>query len=181
LADDSTAVQTVALSKQGEWPVYVSLYKGKGLLIGWLRVTNDGTNDIFGTLGWMKPSLPTSALYKPGFWMNSGAIGSHYVAPSGTADLLQITDGLVLLNGGNLPGSSNSVTFGPSSKLVNTGPNTLTMTFTPASGLFTGKFKEAGSSETFILKGAVLQRQNNASGYAPGADQSGRVLFEPAP
>jgi hypothetical protein len=92
--------------------------------------------------------------------------------------MLQITDGIVTLNGGNLPFSINPVTFGPSSKLVNDGPNTLKLTFTPASGLFSGTFKKTGTSKTYNIKGAVLQKQNYGSGYAPGSDQSGRVVFQ---
>ena len=181
LADGSVALQTVALSKNGEWPVCISLYGGKGILIGWLKFADDGTNDLAGTLRWMKPSLPTSKLYKSGFNVNSHVVGSHYVAPIGTAKMLNITDGVVLLSGGNLPDSSNPVTFGPSSKLVNNGPNALKLTFTPATGLFAGTFSEAGTTRIFAIKGAVLQRQNQGSGYAPGPDQSGRVVFQAAP
>ena len=181
LADGTVLMQTAALSKNGYWPVCLSLYQGKGLLIGWLQVADDGTNDLAGTLRWMKPSQPTSKLYKAGFNVNSEVIGSHYVAPLGTAKMLNITDGIVVLSGGNLPYSINPVTFGPSSKLVNDGPNALKLTFTPATGLFSGTFKRAGTTKTYAIKGAVLQRQNNGSGYAPGADQSGRVVFQTGP
>ncbi|SPE61533.1 hypothetical protein SBV1_730006 [Verrucomicrobia bacterium] len=181
LADGTVAVQNVALSKNGEWPVYISLYQGKGMLIGWLQFANDGTNDLSGALGWTKPNLPTSKLYKLGFSVNSEVIGSHYVAPIGTAKMLQITDGVVLLSGGNLPDSSNPVTFGPSSKLVNNGPNALKLIFMPASGYFSGTFREAGTTEVFPTKGAVLQRQNYGSGYAPGSNQTGLVIFRAVP
>lgn len=66
-------------------------------------------------------------------------------------------------------------------KLVNNGPNLLKLTFTRTTGLFSGTFKEAGTTTTFVIKGAVLQRQNNGSGYAPGTDQSGRVVFQAVP
>jgi hypothetical protein len=181
LADGTVLAQNSALSKNGEWPVYLSLYQNQGLLIGWLQFADDGTNDIIGTLRWMKPSQPASKLYKAGFNVNSDATGSHYVAPVGTAKMLDITDGLVVLGGGNLPDSSNPVTFGASSKLVNNGTNTLKLTFAPATGLFSGTFKEAGTARTYAIKGAVLQRQNYGSGYAPGTNQSGRVVFEAAP
>lgn len=181
LADGSVAMQNVALSKNGEWPVCISLYQGQGVLIGWLKFADDGTNDLAGTLRWMKPNQPASKLYKAGFNVNSDVVGSHYVAPIGTDKMLNITEGVVVLGGGNLPDSSNPVTFGASSKLVNNGPNALKLTFAPATGLFSGTFKEAGTTRIFAIKGAVLQRQNNGSGYAPGADQSGRVVFQAAP
>jgi hypothetical protein len=65
--------------------------------------------------------------------------------------------------------------------VVNNGPNTLRLSFSPASGFFAGTFKEAGATTTFALRGAVLQRQNNGSGYAPNSGQSGRVVFRAAP
>jgi len=185
LADGIMAVQNVALSRNGEWPVCISLHGGKGILIGWLQFVDDaakgnaGTgNEIAGTLRWIKPAIASGKLYKQGFSVNSDAIGSRYVPPTGTDNMLQITDGIVTLNGGNLPFSINPVTFGPSSKLVNDGPNTLKLTFTPASGLFSGTFKKTGTSKTYNIKGAVLQKQNYGSGYAPGSDQSGRVVFQ---
>jgi len=181
LADGSAVAQTVALSKNSQWPAFVSLYQGKGMLIGWLQFVDDGTNDLSGSLRWMKPNLPASKLYKPGFSVNSEAVGSQYVAPLGTASMLQISNGVVMLSGGDLPDSSNLVTFGPSSKLVNNGPNVLKLTFTRTSGFFSGTFKQAGATQSFLIKGAVLQRQNNGSGYAPGSDQSGRVDFRAAP
>ena len=181
LADGTVIVQNTALSKHGEWPVCLALYQGKGLLIGWLQFADDGTNDLAGTVRWMKPGQPTSALYKPGFSVNSDVIGSRYVAPSGTNKMLNITNGVVVLSGGNLPSSSNAVTFGASSKLVNHGTNTLKLLFTRTTGLFTGTFKETGTTKTYAIKGAVLQRQNEGSGYAPGTNQSGRVVFQAAP
>jgi hypothetical protein len=64
---------------------------------------------------------------------------------------------------------------------VNNGTNTLKITFVPASGAFSGTFKESGGTRKFQIKGVVLQRQNVGTGYAPGPDQSGRILLEPAP
>ena len=181
LADGTVLAQNTALSKNGEWPVCVSLYRGGGLLIGWLQFGNDGTNDLAGTVRWIKPNQPTSLLYKAGFNVNSDVIGSRYVAPSGTNKMLNITNGLVVLGGGNLPDSSNPVTFGASSKLVNNGTNTLKLTFTRTTGAFSGTFKETGTTRIYAIKGAVLQRQNYGTGYAPGTNQSGRVVFEAAP
>ncbi len=181
LADGTAIVQNTALSKNGEWPVCLALYQGKGLLIGWLQFADDGTNDLAGTVRWMKPVQPTSVLYKAGFSVNTDVIGSRYVAPSGTNKMLNITNGVVVLSGGNLPSSSNAVTFGASSKLVNNGTNTLKLLFTRTTGLFSGTFKETGGTKIYAIKGAVLQRQNEGAGYAPGTNQSGRVVFQAAP
>ncbi|HTD66627.1 MAG TPA: hypothetical protein VK846_08880, partial [Candidatus Limnocylindria bacterium] len=181
LADGTALVQNVPISKNGDWSLYDSLCGGRGVLLGWLRFADDGGNDLAGTLRWIKPAIAGGALYPAGFAVNSDAVGSHYLRPTGSDSVLQITDGLVILNGGNLPDSSNPETFGPKSKLVNNGPNTLKLIFTPASGLFRGTFKEAGTTQTIPLRGAVLQKQNVGSGYGIGEDQSGWIFFQTVP
>ena len=130
---------------------------------------------------WIKPARPGGKLYPAGFAVDSDVIGSRYTPPIAPENMLQITDGEVILNGGNLPDSTNPVMFGPNSRLVNNGPNTLKLNFAPASGTFSGTFKEAGTTRIYPIKGVVLQRQNYGAGYAPGADQSGRVVFQAAP
>ena len=114
--------------------------------------------------------------------MDSDSLGSHYVAPVGMAPVLEITNGVVILSGGNLSGdSANDVTLGPKSKVTNLGPNQLTMTFTLSSGLFKGTFVEPGTTKKRAFNGAVLQKANNGSGHWLGTNQSGRVVFQAAP
>ena len=50
---------------------FISIMVGGGLLIGWLQFGNDGTNDLAGTVRWIKPNQPTSKLYQAGFNVNS--------------------------------------------------------------------------------------------------------------
>jgi hypothetical protein len=46
--------QKGALAANGQLPVYVNLYRGKGSWFGWLTFTNTATNDIPGLLLWTK-------------------------------------------------------------------------------------------------------------------------------
>jgi hypothetical protein len=71
--------------------------------------------------------------------------------------------------------------LGPNSNLVNIGPNSLRLVFVPRTGRFSGSFMEAGTTRVFPINGVFLQRQNFGSGHAPGPNQSGRVIFLPAP
>jgi hypothetical protein len=174
-------LQKTPISKNGDWPLYVSLDNGGGALVGWMHFGDNGAADLSGRLRWIKPSRPASRFYPAGFAADSDAIGSRYVAPTGGDNVLQITDGLVLLDGGSLPDSSNPVTFGPNSRLVNNGPNKLKLVFVPSNGRFSGTFKEAGSNTVFPIDGVVLQRQNFGAGFAPGRNESGRVIFRAAP
>jgi hypothetical protein len=181
LADGTVLVQKSAVSGNGDWPLYASVYNGAGVLVGWMHFGDDGAADLSGRLRWIKPNRPRSKLYPDGFTLDSDAIGSRYVVPTGGDNVLPFTDGLVILDGGNLPDSTNPVLFGPNSKLVNNGPNSLRLVFVPRNGRFSGTFKEAGTTRVFPIKGVVLQRQNFGSGHVRGPNQSGRVIFLPAP
>jgi hypothetical protein len=181
LADGAHLSQRATLSRNGDWPFYESLYSGQGVVLGWLRFVDDGTNDVSGRVHWIRPPISNSLRYPAGFAVNSDVIGSRFTSPVGNQSILEFTDGLLILNGGNLPDSSNPVTFGPNGKLVNNGPNKLNLIFNRSSGEFQGAFKEAGSTQIFPLEGAVLQRQNIGSGHSIGTNQSGWILLRAVP
>jgi hypothetical protein len=53
--------------------------------------------------------------------------------------------------------------------------NKLTMTFSPASGLFRGSVVDPDGSRRMPFGGVVLQNQNMGSGFFMMGSQSGRV------
>jgi hypothetical protein len=183
LADGTKVAQSASISKSGQWPLYVSLYAGGGSVLGWLQFADNTSNDVSGQLNWIRPPIKTSKLYPGGFSMASAAVGSLYVAPVGrAARVLEITNGMDILSGGNLTeNSTNAVTLGLSSKVVNAGSNKLTLTFALPSGLFTGTLVEAGTTRHIPYSGVVLQKANYGSGYFLGTNQSGSVRFSAAP
>jgi hypothetical protein len=186
LADGTPAAQRVALSKDGEWPLYVSLYGGQGSLLGWVTVTNQDASDLNGPrVSWTKPALTTGKYYPQGFQVESPLVGSRYVPPLGTTNrVLNITNGIVTFTGGNLSADlANSITLGLGSKVTNNASNTnkLILNFTLPTGLFSGSVTPANTTRVIPFKGAVLQKANNASGYFLGTNLSGRVLLEAAP
>jgi hypothetical protein len=75
LGDGTPVTPTAYESEQRQWPVYVSLDSGNGMLLGWLAFTNEPDADIDGLLYWFKPAQPSSALYKAGFTNEIQAIG----------------------------------------------------------------------------------------------------------
>ena len=114
--------------------------------------------------------------------MDSDALGSRYVAPVGPAKVLEITDGTIILSGGNRSGSStNDVTLGARSRVTSTGPNEVTLNFTFSAGLFKGTYREDGTNRKTTFNGAVLQKANYGSGHFLGTNQSGRMVFGTAP
>jgi hypothetical protein len=184
LADGTPVFQRVALSKNGEWPLYISLYGGLGSLLGWVTFADEPGSDLSSLpVSWTKPPLPTAKYYPQGFHVESPMTGSRYVPPSGASNtVLNIAHGSISFVGGNLPEPLvNSFVLEPGSKLTNEGPNKLTLTFALPTGLFTGSLTPTNTTRAIPFKGTVLQKANNASGYFLRTTSSGRVLLEATP
>ena len=183
LADGAKVTQKVSISKDGHWPVYASLHTGRGSLLGWLVFADRSDDDVSGRLSWIRPAIPAGKLFPAGFAVDSDTIGSRYVAPVGKTNLvLQITNGIVIMNGGDMPAvSTNGITLGLGSKVVSTGTNKLTMTFTLSSGLFKGTLVESGLTGKQSFSGVVFQKANYGSGFCLGTNQSAQVVLQAAP
>jgi hypothetical protein len=152
---------------QGQWPFYISLDSGNGMLLGWLAITNEPDQDIAGVLNWFKPG---------GFTNEIQAVGSKYSFDKGER-VLNLTNGYVLMDGGGLAQNiSNQFTLEPNNNVK--GSNKLTLTITPSSGLFQGAATNA-LGKTISLSGAVLQKRNSGFGQFLNHGQIGNVTLAP--
>lgn len=177
LAEGTKISQSVPVSTNGHVPFYVSLYSGKGSLVGWL--TNSPAEDFTGDVCWIRPALTSLKIYTNGFNYLTNFIGSRYVA---TNPILNVVTGQVVLSDGRLDSSwITGATLGANSKMTNTGPGKLVFNFTLASGLFTGSYQPTNTVKALPFSGAVLQRLGRASGFFINSNQSGRVSFKAAP
>ena len=176
LGDGTTVTPTASESQQGDWPLYISLYGGNGVLFGWLTFTNEPDRDIDGLLNWFKPAQPASPLYKAGFTNEIEAVGSAYSFNSGER-VPDLTNGYVLLENGGLAQSiSDQFTLGPNNVVA--GSNKLRLTITTSTGLFQGTLTNA-EGKTISITGAVLQKQNDGFGQFLNGDQTGNVYLAP--
>jgi hypothetical protein len=187
LADGAAISQSVAISKDGNIPLYVSLYSRQGSLLGWLTLTNNPSNNpaqtILGAnLSWIKNPGKAGTLYDGGFTnVNLAAFGSLYIPPQTGGNVLSLTNGTLTLSNANLGGSliySNLTVAG--NKLVNNGPGTLSGVIAPASGVLTLTFRAAGANADLEAKGVILQGDSptNAAGWFLDAGQSGFFLLQ---
>jgi len=64
-----------------QWPLYASLYSGKGAVLGWAAFTNQAATDFEGVLSWNKPVISTAIYYPGGFSSEAALLGSRYAAP----------------------------------------------------------------------------------------------------
>jgi hypothetical protein len=181
LADGTRVSQGVPLSKHGFWPLYVSLYSGKGSVISWLAITNRATDDLNGTLSWIKPVDVRARYYPGGFTNQSAVVGSFYIPPLGvTNHVLNLTNAEVAFSGGNLIADfTNSVALGPNSRVINLSSNRLTMSFSLSTGTFRGSAMDRSTGRSMPYSGAVLQKLNAGYGFLPGTNQSSRVVLAP--
>ena len=187
LGDGTAISQSVPVAKDGNIPLYVSLYSRQGSFQGWLTVANDTNNTpaqsiVGNNLSWIKISSRAGTLYAGGFTnTNIMILGSLY-QPSNP---LALTNGTLTISNGNL-GSAlvySNLTI-VNNKLVNNDPNNppnpLSGVITPGTGILTVTFKATGASANTVAKGVVLQdtSSTNGAGWFLGTGQTGYFLLQ---
>jgi hypothetical protein len=178
LGDGTKVSQRSFISKDGQWPLFVSLYAKQGLLIGRLTFdTNQPDTDLSGYCAWLKAPQPANKFYSAGFALGPiQALGSKYSFTAGVP-LVNWTDGQIVLENGNLPQSiTNGLSIDANNKI--TGTNKLAVSFTTATGLFHGTVINPDTGKPISVNGALLQKQNIGYGYFFGTNQTGGVVLE---
>ena len=176
LADGAKLSQSVPLSKDGDWPLFGSLYSGRGFIMSWAKFAETTSEDIGGEVVWFKPAVPRAKLYPIGFTFSTALHGSRYQAAN---KVLSFSNGQLELEGGGLEDDIiNQITLGDGNLVTNLSSNKLNLAFSTSTGLFSGRVEEPGSSTAIPFKGAVLQKQNVGFGWFMGrSSQSGEVTL----
>jgi hypothetical protein len=181
LADGTKISQSATLSQYGQWPFYVPLYSGRGLVMSWMSFGEKTSSDVNGALRWIKSSDATSAIYPAGFIHDCEVLGSVYTTPAKSAGgVLAFADGAIQCSGGTSGNFSYDVVIG-SKKIIDTSGSLLTAKLSASDGLFKGKLVDPVTHISFPFQGAILQKQNLGCGYFLGAGRSGRVLLVERP
>ncbi|PWU09030.1 MAG: hypothetical protein C5B50_28180 [Verrucomicrobia bacterium] len=175
LPDGTRMTESSVVSKEGNWPLYIPLYGGQGSLQSWIAFANTGTNDLGGSINWIKPALP-KAVYYPGGVTNSGyASGSRYSPPARGSQLFQFSNAALILEGAGLAQPvTNHLLLGANNTISST--NKVSMTLNSSAGTFSGKVPN-GASKTFVLSGVVLTNSNEGRGYFTSTNLSGFMKF----
>ncbi|HEY3863647.1 MAG TPA: hypothetical protein VGO59_17365 [Verrucomicrobiae bacterium] len=178
LADGTPVSQISAIGANGLWPFYAPLYAGRGEILGWVNFANNGQADLSGGLVWTKEPAARAASYPAGFEFAPVLQGSHFTAGTVKAPLLDFNAGTVILNGVCLPGSlTDYFTVGANQRLI--GTNRLAISFSPATGLFTGAAPNPFGARPLVFSGMFMSRQNFGRGYFVNSNLSGTVFFGP--
>ena len=180
LADNTAFTHSAQVSSNGIWPLYVSLYGGRGSLLGWVTLNTNPPPAIpieSPRVSWIKPAVLNDTYYPAGFQSETSLTGSRYRK---TSPLLPLTNAVVVFTGGNLESPvTNLVMLTSSNTVLNLGPNPLNLTLTKSNGAYSGTLTLSNPDRTFPFKGVLLQVQTNGAGFFPGTNQSGRVYLGP--
>ena len=178
LADKSAFSLGTLLCDDGTFPVHDSLYNGKGIIQGWLGLTNSSNADVTGDLLWEKPSYAGRTFYPAGFTNDVPVVGSRYVA---TNPALNWTNGVVVFQGGNLSAPfTNSILLDARGRVANLSDNKLELKIQSGSGRFSGSTKAPLTGVRISFSGVILQKDNVGFGFFPDAPLSGQALIGPA-
>jgi hypothetical protein len=192
LADGSTISAALKLTNDATAPLFVSLYKGKGLLAGGITFDATQAESDAACVGmrWMRAAnLTTPAGYLAG-WPNGitvDFVASKYDKTKGFGLTNTSPSGLNLkfeASGGDLAnaveGNPNLSTKNALTVLKTTAnPNKLTTRFTATTGALSGTFTVSGEKKATTFAGVVLQKSQIASGFflrgTKAATQSGLI------
>lgn len=169
LADGTAISQSSAVSKDGYWPLYITLYGGKGSLWGWGYFTNH-TLAAAPALSWInETNSAKKAMYRPGFTNQQAAlIGGLY-----TSAFALPADLTATLAGGNLPFAIMDTNLAENT-------NHLVFKTNNKTGVISGSFANPSEpNQTVKISGVVLPGQTNAEGYFLGTNQSGAFTLGP--
>ena len=178
LADGSTFSHSAYVTPDGDWPLYISLYVGKGAIVSWLTFTNLSSSDVSGDLVWIKQAGASATSFPLGFTNGLKVVGSTYLAPDAAGKAVNLAGAVVDFNGGSLATSFNNVvSVNAGSQVVNLSPNAMTFSINAANGLFAGQVSEPGNGITHRLGGVILQKQNAGYGTMVGIPNGSRVVL----
>ncbi len=188
LADGSAFMSTgTAISQSGEWPLYGSLFSGKGSVLGWVTFPARGAASQM-TLGqalWFETAASGSRYYTNGFSLLTNDLSllvDRYVPPAKGVAVLASVNYTVLLYGGNLSSTlSDNITISSNNAVVVTGlnPHQLSLTINAGAGTFSGSFVSPVTSAKTALKGVLLPGANLGFGYFLGVNQTGGIRIQP--
>ena len=197
LADGSGAIQRQALARDNTWPLFLNLYRSKGVMLGNITVDKSQTDsDIDGSVNWFKPVVARDTYFPIGFRiLDATFMGSAYTPPAaGTRALTGFAEAddnaiLTLQEGSLLGDIVRSTTFSATNDITITNPGNerFVLDLDPLSGVFGGSFVHPVSATRTRIIGVLFQKQSIGVGRFPGLSvpgvnpQTGRVLLESKP
>jgi hypothetical protein len=188
MADGATFTATgAAISQDGDWPLYGSLFSGKGSVLAWVKFpAHSAPSQMTSSQAlWFETAGTGSHYYTNGFSLLTNQLRllvDHYIAPPRGVAVLPGVNYAVQLFGGNLgAGLSNNVTISSKNAVATEdfNANKLSITINAVAGTFSGSFASPAVGSTTALQGVLLPDDNSGFGYFLGTNQGGGILIQP--
>ena len=174
MADGATFAGTgAAISQDGDWPLYGSLFSGKGSVLAWVKFPkHSAPSQVTSSRAlWFETAGTGSRFYTNGFSLLTNQLSllaNYYEAPPRGTAVLPNVNYMVQIFGGNLGSSlSENVTISSNNAVVVPGLNTnkLSIAINASAGTFSGSFVSPVTHGTTTLKGVLLPADNTGFGY----------------
>jgi hypothetical protein len=173
LADGTKFSQSTGVVN-GQLPLYAALYRGAGLLVGWVGFAENAASDAEGDVIWISPAYSSRSFYTEGFVNNGRAVASRVQR---TANMAGFLDGLLTLAGGGLPETiSVPVAVDGRGRIFADRAAKLKLSVA-ANGTFRGSVANPETGRALPFSGVVFQREALGAGYFLNQRQSGRVFL----
>jgi hypothetical protein len=188
MADGATfTANGAAISQDGDWPLYGSLFSGKGSVLAWVKFPKHSapSQTTSGQAFWFETAGSGSHYYTNGFSLLTNQLSllvNHYATPPRGGAVLPDVNYTVQIFGGNLASSlDGNVTISSNNAVAVAGLNTnkLSITINAGAGTFGGSFVSPVTGEKTTLQGVLLPANDAGFGYFLGTNQGGGILIQP--
>jgi hypothetical protein len=180
LPDKTLLSQTVGLSKNGVWPLYVPLYAGAGSMIGWVTATNDTQPLQTEPNGVSVIKVNNNRYYYPTGFTNQFTLKSSAAVPFEFVVPVISQTGTLTFSGANLSSDLvGSYTMTANNVfLPDTSPNKFKLTFDKTTGYLNGSFVHPDTHLITTFKGLLLPNANSVQGYFYTPTQTGEFKLQ---
>ena len=182
LGDGTRASTSLAISAEGNWPVFVPLYRSTGWLAGAARFQPvAGVSDAAGELSWSKPQPAgfsakvalTACKYTP---PGNGRCAFPFENVAGNAEWLADSGGLVAPLKKTI-----TIDVRNAAQPVVADAGQLKMRIGPATGIVTGSFIHPELGRIVSFAGVILQKQARAIGHFSAPNRTGTITMQRNP
>ena len=170
LADGSTVSAGSPVLENGQWPLFVSLYRGSGSLFGTVQFgATLAQADMGASLVWVKPERLKDAIYPAGFATTLNLDGERYKYTRGSS-ALGVAKGIIKIDSadGIVGAIQHQVWLLPAKAfgVIDSAADRLSLRIDGVRGLLTGTFRDPANARSVLaFRGAFHQGQQRASGF----------------
>jgi uncharacterized protein YfaP (DUF2135 family) len=177
LPDGGKVSNSVQLTSDGNWPLHIGVSRGKGLVSGLAKFSNEAAmTDVDGFLQW-RPSNTSDLL-------SVAMIGSRFDKVSFAMKAVNFDNNQNNIHLSAFPSAnaesliSHKITLGLKNKVAVPKGSSLRLSFNKSNGIFTASVPMPGQKVAAKMMGVILQRQNRGLGLLTSASAVGLAAID---